>query len=141
MIAKLTDPWFEARFIYDVQPNGSSYRMHHEDGSPTTFAEAQGLFLWCPCGYGAKDKDGSLKYPLDLSLNHGRPHGVLIVFANPPSGIIPPANFGPTSKKDKSVHPRWNVGGTGLDDLTLSPSVDVGDPSCWHGHIHSGEVS
>jgi hypothetical protein len=30
--------------------------------------------------------------------------------------------------------------GTGLSDLTLSPSVDVGEPSCWHGFIRNGEV-
>lgn len=140
MIAKLTDPWFEAHFIYDAQSDGS-YRLHHPDGSPTTFAEAQGLFLWCPCGYNATDKDGQLKYPLDLSLNHGRPHGVLIVFSNPPSNIIPPVNFGPTSKANKSIHPRWTVSGNALDNLTLVPSVDVGDPSCWHGFITNGEVS
>lgn len=140
MIAKLTDQWFEAHFIYGAQPDGS-HCIHHPDGTPTTFAESQGLFLWCPCGYGAMDKDGNLKYPLDLSLNHGRPHAVMIVFANPPSGIIPPADFGPVSKANKSVHPRWNVSGSGLNDLTLTPSVDVGEPSCWHGFITNGVIS
>ncbi|HSZ58602.1 MAG TPA: DUF6527 family protein [Tepidisphaeraceae bacterium] len=140
MNVKLTDPWFDAAFFYGAQPDGSC-RLHHPDGTPTLFSEAQGLFLWCPCGYGALDKDGALKFPLDLSLNHGRPHGVMVCFANPPCGIALPPDFGPTSKGDKSRHPRWNVGGTGLADLTLSPSVDVGDPSCWHGHIHQGEIT
>lgn len=140
MIAKLNDPWFEAHFIYDARRDGK-YRIHHPDGTPTKFKESQGLFLWCPCGYDTKDKDGNLKYPLDLSLNLGRPHGVLIVFSNPPSGIIPPTNFGPKSKRDKSTHPRWSVTGSSLTDLTLSPSVDVGEPSCWHGFIQNGVVS
>lgn len=36
---------------------------------------------------------------------------------------------------------RWQVvGGTGLDDLTLSPSIDLthADPNCWHGFITNG---
>lgn len=32
---------------------------------------------------------------------------------------------------------RWEVTGTTFEDLTLSPSVDVG---CWHGYVTNGEV-
>lgn len=33
---------------------------------------------------------------------------------------------------------RWVVSGTGLDDLTLSPSIAL---SCWHGFVTKGEVT
>lgn len=138
MIARLDDPWFEAGFICKAETDGS-YRVHHEGGSPIKFEESQGLRLWCPCGYGSKDSGGETLYPLDLSLNCGRPHGVLIVFANPPSGILPPISFGPTNKSGQT-HPRWTVVGNCLGNLTLSPSVDVGNPSCWHGFIQNGII-
>jgi len=138
--ARLTDPWFEAAFYGEVIERGG-FRFRHEDGSPMTWPEAQGLFLWCPCGYGLLDKEGKERFPLDLSLNLGRPHGLLVPFANPPSGVQLPADHGPLSR-DGSTHPRWTVSGTGLTDLTTSPSIAVGPASgeCWHGFITSGEV-
>lgn len=45
--------------------------------------------------------------------------------------------------RDKEGRPtRWAVSGTGLADLTLSPSVDCtpGNPKCWHGHIQNGQI-
>jgi len=33
---------------------------------------------------------------------------------------------------------RWAVSGTGIDDLTLSPSVNVA--GCWHGFVQNGEI-
>lgn len=33
---------------------------------------------------------------------------------------------------------RWVVSGTGLDDLTLAPSIQI---RCWHGFITHGEVT
>jgi hypothetical protein len=138
--ARLTDQWFEAHFIASVGDDGS-FRVYNYDIPPMRYAlaQAQGLFLWCPCGYGAIDQEGKERFPLDLSLNLGRPHGVLIVFANPPCGRVPPANFGPKSR-DGKTHPRWTVSGTGLSDLTLNPSVAVGTNDCWHGYITNGEI-
>lgn len=137
--ARLTDPWFEATFYGDAQ--GKSLRLRHEDGSPMTWGEAQGLFLWCPCGYGLLDKEGKERYPLDLSLNLGRPHGLLVPFLNPPSGVPLPVDHGPVSR-DKQNHPRWTVAGTGLHDLTLIPSIAVGEvPECWHGFITNGVIT
>jgi hypothetical protein len=135
---RLTDAWFEVRFYGEV--NGDSIRLVHEDGSPMKFSEAQGLWLWCPCGFGLRDKDGKELYPLDLSLNLGRPHGLQIPFANPPSGVQLPPDHGPVSR-DGLSHPRWNVSGSGFDDLTITPSIAVGkDPECWHGYITNGEI-
>ena len=138
MPARLTDPWFDAHFIAEVGNDGS-YRVNLDSEVPYTFSQSQGLFLWCPCGFGMLDKNGKERFPLDLSLNLGRPHGLLVVFSNPPCGIIPPADFGPTSR-DGAKHPRWTVSGSGLEDLTLEPSVAVGKPECWHGFITDGEV-
>ena len=38
---------------------------------------------------------------------------------------------------------RWEPSGEGLDDLTLSPSVDLsrGDGCQWHGFVRSGDAS
>src|SRR4051812_34462927 len=106
--ARLTDPWFEAHFYgyVGVSPEAlETARIRHENGESIAFSESQGLFLWCPCGYGLLDKDGKERYPLDLSFNLGRPHGVIVPFSNPPSGVALPPTHGPTSR-DKSHHPR-----------------------------------
>jgi hypothetical protein len=132
-MARLTDPWFEAEFYGNA--DSESYRLQG-----ATIEGAQGLFLWCPCGYGKVDVKGKERYPLDLSLNKGRPHGVLVPFANPRNAPTLPPEHGPHSRGDKSVHPRWHMEGSSLEDLTLTPSIAVGDPECWHGFITSGEV-
>lgn len=116
-MTRLTDPWFEAEFYGHVSTTG-----HARQGS--VIEGAQGLFLWCPCGY-----------PHDASA-----HGLLIPFANPRNAPAVPPDHGPISR-DGSHHPRWTMAGSGLQDLTLAPSVDVGAPSCWHGFIKNGEVT
>lgn len=130
--AMLTNPWFEANFIADCSADGS---FRHN----VSFNQSQGLFLWCPCGFEVFDKFGNEKFPLDLSQNKGRPHGVIIPFHNPPCGVPVPENFGPFSRSGKS-RPRWTVQGSGISDLTLDPSIAVGDPECWHGFIRLGIV-
>lgn len=35
---------------------------------------------------------------------------------------------------------RWDATGNDINDLTLSPSVDLG-PGNWHGHIERGKVT
>ena len=131
MTEKLINPWFEAHFFCNAHTDGS-YRGHHEDGSSILFSESQGVLFWCPCGV------NDPKFPID----GGRPHMCQIVFRNPPNGIQPPLNFGPESRHKKGVHPRWQiVSGTSLDDLTLDPSIAIGDPECWHGHIKQGVVT
>ena len=110
---RLTDPWFEAEFYGDATEYSHRRQGAELDG-------AQGLWLWCPCGY-----------PNDHSA-----HGLIIPFANPRNASLPPENHGPISR-DGTKHPRWTMSGSGLEDLTISPSV----PSCWHGHIQNGEVT
>jgi hypothetical protein len=117
VIARLTDPWFEAEFGGQGTERGSWRRQGGQlDG-------AQLLFLWCPCAFG----------------NDSRAHGLMIPFANPRNAAVTQFNFGITGR-DGKTKTRWQMSGTGLSDLTLSPSVDVGEPSCWHGYITQGEV-
>jgi hypothetical protein len=35
---------------------------------------------------------------------------------------------------------RWNVSGTGYNDLTTTPSILVGPTCGWHGYITNGEI-
>src|SRR5258706_317416 len=111
---KLTDPWFEAQFLRDIKRDRSCTFGGELEG-------AQGLFMYCSCGYG----------------NFKRAHGLQIPFAD--RGV--PENFGPVD--DSGARPRWKVSGTGMADLTLKPSVLVGTSkdSCWHGHIEKGVVT
>lgn len=120
---QLTDPWFGAKFYGEAEER--SFRTHYPDGSLIPWNKAQGLFLWCPCAYG----------------NDKKAHGLLVPFLNPPSGVALPTDHGPLSRDGKS-HPRWTVTGTGLHDITTSPSIAVGSAKdeCWHGFIINGEV-
>jgi hypothetical protein len=122
VIARLDDPWFEAKFVTESSVAG--HRFHSSiDG-------ADGVFLWCPCGYGKP------AYPLD----GGRPHAILVHFRNPRGCAPAPPDTG-MRNKNGGPPPRWAMSGTGLHDLTLHPSVDIGEPSCWHGWIQNGVVS
>jgi hypothetical protein len=94
---------------------------------------AQGLFLYSPCGYGERGT-----------------HALVIPFENPRNAQPVPSTFVPS--------PRWGMSGTGLHDLTLSPSINcaVGKACpelnlkageckpgrmCWHGFIQNGIVT
>jgi hypothetical protein len=82
------------------------------------FAEAQGIIFACPHHY---QKNGGLVGT----------HSILIWLA----GRGAPPEYTPT--------PRWKVAsGTGFDDLTLTPSIDLtrGEPDEWHGFITNGEA-
>ncbi len=120
---RLTDAWFDAEFYGEA--TAKTYRLQG-----VNIEGAQGLFLWCPCGFGKP------AFPLEGA----RPHGVMIPFANPRNAPQLPEDHGPTNKGG-TKHPRWTMSGTGLGDLTLTPSVDVGNDSCWHGSITNGELT
>lgn len=78
-----------------------------------SFEAAQGVMFLCPACF--KKNGGEVGT-----------HEILVWFA------------------DKGVHeswsptPRWVMTGTGMHDLTLSPSIDV--KGCWHGFIRQGEI-
>lgn len=122
-MADLGDPWFEAQFY------GAATATTHRDLDG--IEGAQGIQFWCPCGY------GKAEYPLDGA----RPHAVMVPFANPRNAPQLPPDHGPTSRDDAAHHPRWTMTGTGISDLTLAPSVDVGNPGCWHGFVTNGVVT
>jgi hypothetical protein len=127
---RLTDPWFDAQFYGEINDADRSHRYL------PSIEGAQGLFLWCPCGY------GKAEFPLD----GGRPHGVMVPFSNPRNAPLCPPDHGPHSARDPSApHPRWVMTGTSLEDLSTQPSIQVGSASdntaCWHGYITNGEVT
>ena len=131
--APLADPWFEAEFIGRVSGAGHTRQGGEING-------AQGIFFYSPCGYG--EASGV--------------HGVIVLFANPHNAPV----VGPSASYPK---PRWTISGSGLRDLTLSPSIDctAEDPAhvdalraaglkpgecrpgrrCWHGYIQNGLVT
>ncbi len=119
---RLTDTWFEAEFY-----GNATATSHRRQGG--RIEGAQGVVLYCPCAYG-RDEGA---------------HGLMIPFANPRNAPQCPDGHGPVARKarpeDPDVHPRWTMQGSGLHDLTITPSVDVGSPSCWHGFITNGEVT
>ena len=120
---KLTDEWFDAKFYGRISDDGSFSYLESIEG-------AQGLFLWCPCGF---------NNPRYREPNGGRPHGVLVPFANPRNAPPVPPNHGPMNK-EATHRPRWTMSGTGLNNLTVVPSIAVDSPNCWHGFITNGEV-
>lgn len=85
--------------------------------SVDTLADAQGVEFDCP-----RCKNG---------------HRIAVAFSG--RGVLDHQ-----ASRDKNGNPtRWQVaGGTGLEDLSLSPSVDCtpSNPQCWHGHITNGEI-
>lgn len=93
------------------------HTLHEDaDGAPFPLAQAQGLRMLCP-GAGCK-------------------HRINVSFAD--RGV--PDHLG--SHAREGVPSRWVVAaGSGLDDLTLQPSVDVGTPSCWHGYVTAGRAA
>lgn len=137
LLALLTDPWFEARFY------GGAFEDHPCDGVDCILVDkdkphnhsgfrfvdsidgAQGLWLYCPCAFG----------------DDRRAHGLIVPFANPRNAPPLPPNHGPVNSQGQ--HPRWQMEGAGLADLTVSPSVLVGTPGvdeCWHGFIQGGII-
>lgn len=88
-------------------------------GKAATLAEADGVLFLCP---------------LCFVRNNGPvgTHAVLCWFQGRPA-VPPDATPGPG---------RWQVAGSGIDDLTLSPSVHLsGEGGCqWHGYVKGGDT-
>ena len=80
---------------------------------PCLFAEAHGITFRCP-----KDPRG---------------HSIQVFFAGSP---VPP-HIG-TNKNGETV--RWKKTGTGLTDLTLTPSIQEESECGWHGYVTNGEA-
>lgn len=82
-----------------------------------SLAEAQGIWFDCPLCW-AEWKKGAARGP----------HGILIWF----EGRGVPEHLGLNSS-GKAV--RWQVGGTGLGDLQLRPSILLQGGCNWHGFV------
>ncbi len=130
---RLDDPWFGAEFYGQIEPGapdgskGGSFTMQAD-----RMEGAQGLALWCPCGF----NDPRFRTP-----DGGRPHWLLVPFLNPRNAPPCPPDHGPHRTGDKNApRPRWSVSGNYLHDLTITPSIAVGSPECWHGFITNGAI-
>ena len=86
-------------------------------------SEAQGILFLCPLCF--INNNGAIGT-----------HSVLISFAN--RGVTDEQG----SKNSSGQPSRWNIiGGTGLNDLQLSPSINLDISDCkWHGFIGNSGV-
>jgi hypothetical protein len=117
---KLRD--LDATFCMNANPATGGYSETQD------IAHAQGVLFQCPaCAQGKELVDA----------DHGRAavgaHYVLCWF----KGCVPDSMYpGPG---------RWTPSGTGIDDLTLNPSVNLDvkpDSGCkWHGWVRNGEAA
>jgi hypothetical protein len=89
---------------------------------PSSFADAQCLFFVCPkCAKEAGSVPGC--------------HYIEVTFAD--RGVL--ADQGVTNKRGEYV--RWNVSGTGFNDLTITQSILIESGCEWHGYITNGDAS
>lgn len=124
---RLTD--LEPEWVFDFNPQTHGLRraedqhstVHHGDGDDKpvehtlTIANAQGVMFLCPACF----------------VKNGGPRGTESVLCwfkgrSVPDDAVP----GPG---------RWVASGTGFEDLTLSPSVNVANEH-WHGFVINGEI-
>jgi hypothetical protein len=61
-------------------------------------------------------------------------HMVEVTFAG--RGV--PAGVGIKNRQGQDM--RWHVGGSGFDNLTISPSILIEGICGWHGYVHSGKI-
>lgn len=85
----------------------------------STLAEAQGLMFLCPKCFGVNGDNAGVHYVLCWFKDRGVPDT-----EQPGPG-------------------RWAVtGGTGVHDVTLTPSVHLSGPGCgWHGWVKEGDAT
>lgn len=100
----------EPKWITDAKAGG--WRV----GRATGVADAQGLQMLCPKCF-AENGGGR------------GTHSVIVPFAD--RGL--PADFMPQM-------PRWAATGTGLEDLSTTPSILLIGGCGWHGFITNGEI-
>ena len=131
---KLRD--LKAKFVrYESMMAGPDHGRTNSDGSiqwggfdvdgfvrVKSLAEAHGIRFLCPKNF---------------VKNGGRAgtHWIIIVFEESP--VPPYIGLGSSGTPQ-----RWKASGTGLDDLTLSPSIqEIDDGLCgWHGFVENGII-
>ncbi len=64
---------------------------------------------------------------------------IAVLFANPPDGG--PAAPAGSNLPGENGGRRWQLSGSALDDMSLSPSVDCGSCGHWHGFVSHGQAT
>ncbi len=98
-------------------PRPYTFHFHNVE----SLSDADHIVFLCPMCF---EKNGGAK----------RTHQVFVSFA----GRDIPLEAG--SINNKGQPSRWNVSGSGLDDLVLTPSILIGGPCAWHGYIGSSGI-
>lgn len=103
--------------LLELAPRFLAYRKsmtgeHYQDVA--TFAEADGVIFSCP------------KCTAELGSIEGA-HSIIVWNKKIPEGVSPRGG-------------RWDMSGTGLADLTISPSVAVVAGCGWHGFVRNGGI-
>jgi Family of unknown function (DUF6527) len=103
--------------LMELEPEWVTHRPPNGIGHADSLESADGILFICPACW---QKNGG---PIGT-------HSVICWKPQVPAGIEP----GPS---------RWPMTGTGFEDLTLTPSIDltVGGGCTWHGFIQNGEVT
>ena len=115
-------------FLGQKQPDGSTQWGGFEcEYLPhvSTLAEAQGIYFLCPkCYVPGKNESNGIGV-----------HQVAVTFAG--RGVLDHQGC----HNSESRPTRWNVSGTGFDDLTVTPSILLQGGCGWHGWITNGEAT
>lgn len=100
--------------LLDLEPQFLTTSDGRHLGKVDSLSLAQGIKFLCP---------------FHFNENSGKvgTHQVLVWFSD--RGVPPSAE----------PHYRWKVSGTGYDDLSISPSIDLGFKD-WHGWVDSGMI-
>ncbi len=106
----------EATFVRASGRHFADGSVAHDMQTDVAFAEAHGVSFLCP---GCFSRNGG---PLGT-------HQVIVCFA----GRDVPSTFLPGIA-------RWSFSGSGIDDLTVTPSVLVGGGCAWHGFVQNGAI-
>jgi hypothetical protein len=117
----------DVRFVFDVTRTGA--RLSQAD----TVDGAQGVMFQCPaCAVGKErgQEDGR-------GFICGA-HYIRVLFSNPRGVAAAPP--------EADENPRWEMSGSSIDDLTLSPSINLDVPGqedgCrWHGFVRNGDAA
>jgi hypothetical protein len=98
-------------------PNPQRYQFH----DVATVAEADHVMFLCPLCF---EKNGG----------EVGTHSVMVTFA----GRNVPDEAGSRGKDGKPT--RWSASGTSIDDLVLTPSIQLNGGCAWHGFVGSSGI-
>jgi len=125
----------DARFVNNAHAGG----CHMMD--TVTVDGAQGVMFQCPkCAAGKETVVDRERTKVDGTVRRYvvGAHYIRVFFNDPVNAPVAPP--------DADSNPRWSMSGSNLDDLTLSPSINLDVPGqedgCrWHGWVKNGDVA